>query len=178
MRIACLAWGSLVWKPDKLQITLPWYFDGPQVPVEFARQSQGNRLTLVIGEGFQKNPSLYAWMKTTILSEAIENLRAREDTTTTRIGTWQIGEVAPERIPDLPSWAKDKGATAVIWTALPPKFQNENSRVPTIEEALEFLQSLNPEKQKSAEEYIRKAPKQVRTPYREKFEAHFGWYPD
>lgn len=176
MRIACLAWGSLVWNQQGLQIETDWFKDGPAVPVEFARQSGGHRLTLVLGKDFQLVTSLWAWMRMSDLDEAIEDLRDRESTATHRIGVWCTGEDKPELIPSLDAWAQKIGADAVIWTALPPKYQ-VNDRVPTVEEAIDYLQSLDSEYKLGAEEYVRKAPLQVRTPYREEIEKQLGWLP-
>jgi hypothetical protein len=48
MKIAVLGWGSLIWQPRELRISLPiWKTDGPELPVEFARVSMDGRLTLV-----------------------------------------------------------------------------------------------------------------------------------
>ena len=96
MRIACLAWGSLVWSPRDLQISSIWFEDGPSVPVEFARQSGGHRLTLVIRNDFQPVTSLWAWMKMASLPDAVENLRVREGTVTKRIGVWKVGQTSPK----------------------------------------------------------------------------------
>lgn len=177
MQIACLAWGSLVWNPRDLPITSGWYEDGPDVPVEFARQSGGHRLTLVLGENFQLVPSLWAWMDCSNLDDAIDSLRRREETVAGRIGSWSPGHDAPELIADLPGWAAEKRASAVIWTALPPKFEGSDERIPSIEEALDYLRSLEDERRGGAEEYVRKAPIQVRTPYRIEFERQLGWLP-
>ena len=112
------------------------------------------------------------------LDDAIDNLRIREGTSTKNIGVWRTGEPAPELVSDLPVWAKIKGADAVIWTALPPKFQNEVGRVPSPAEAINYLCSLENEYQRGAEEYVRKAPVQIRTRYRVEFEKNLGWYPE
>ena len=43
------------------------------------------------------------------------------------------------------------------------------------EEILVYLSGLNGEKQQRAEEYIRRAPPQIRTPYRRAIKREFGW---
>lgn len=47
MRIAVLGWGSLVWCPSELDISTGWR-EGPALPIEFARESKGSRVTLVL----------------------------------------------------------------------------------------------------------------------------------
>ena len=39
MKIAILAWGSLIWQPKELAYnkTFGWQKDGPILPIEFAR---------------------------------------------------------------------------------------------------------------------------------------------
>lgn len=177
MEIACLAWGSLVWDPRDLPIASTWYEDGPGVQVEFAHQSGGQRLTLVMGESFQVVPSLWAWMDCSNLDDAIEGLRRREGTVTRRIGFWSVGDDTPKHIVDLPGWAVENRADAVIWTALPPKFQGRDERIPSVDEALEYLSSLDDSSRQGAEKYVRKTPTQVRTPYRSEFERQLGWLP-
>ena len=48
MRIAIIAWGSLVWDPRTLQIKGDWVASGPELDIEFSRVSKDGRLTLVI----------------------------------------------------------------------------------------------------------------------------------
>ena len=50
-KIACIAWGSLVWDPRELPVTAVWRRDGPALPIEFARCSVDRRITLVIDPG-------------------------------------------------------------------------------------------------------------------------------
>ncbi len=73
-------------------------------------------------------------------------------------------------------WASYIGLDGVVWTNLPPKFQNE-ARVPTVEEVISFLQTRPPETKKRAEEYIRKTPRQIDTEYRRRIEAELNWTP-
>jgi hypothetical protein len=49
--------------------------------------------------------------------------------------------------------------------------------LPTSDEIVAYLGNLPSEKKKRAEEYIRRAPPQIDTPYRRRIEAEFGWTP-
>lgn len=175
--IACLAWGSLVWNPDGLNIASEWFEDGPRVPVEFARQSKDGRLTLVVGDGFQYFPSLWARMASSDLEEAIENLSAREGTSRKFISVYKKGDAVPRHVPNIDRWAETKGVDAIVWTGLPPKFGGEDNRVPSLDEAMKYLSALDEVTRKRAEAYVRRTPQQIRTPYRFQFERYFAWYP-
>lgn len=52
MTLACIGYGSLIWSPRDLSNHLKhgdrWFGDGPALPVEFARESDRRRITLVI----------------------------------------------------------------------------------------------------------------------------------
>jgi hypothetical protein len=62
-----------------------------------------------------------------------------------------------------------------VWTNLPPKFNDEDKRIPTAEEAVTYLRGLQGEKREKAEQYIRMAPKQVDTDYRRRIHVELGW---
>jgi len=174
--IICLGWGSLIWNSESLAISGGWQEHGPEVPVEYLRQSRDGQLTLVIEPGVPKVTVLWAKMQTNDLGAAKENLRQREGGTKIEyIGFWAQDSECPADIPNLAHWAKIIGATAVIWTALPAKFDGEDYRKPTVDEAIAYLEQLEPRRRALAEEYVRRTPLQISTRYRSSFEEHFGW---
>ncbi len=179
MTIGCLGWGSLIWDPGTLPIRGEWHDDGPLLPVEFARQSKNGRLTLVVVPGYSSRVrSLWALLAADDVVEAAEALRQRENVPEANrekhISAWSVGQSAPGECPEMPAWASSHGLTSVVWTALPPKFGDEE-RPPTIDEAVEYLKRLPLAPRQAAERYIRMAPRQEDTPYRRRFEAEFGW---
>ena len=181
MPIACLGWGSLVWDPRELPVHGKWFEDGPLLPIEFARQSQDGRLTLVIVPDYtSKVRSLWTLFSLGTLPEAREALRRRESVLErnkdTHIASWSTGDAPPSVFPDVGSWAGNRAVDAVVWTALTPKLGDEE-RAPTVGEALSHLRQLPNEQRHNAERYVRMAPKQVDTPYRRRFEAELGWSP-
>lgn len=74
-------------------------------------------------------------------------------------------------------WASSLGLDAVVWTNLPPKFNGEVGRIPTVEEVISFLNIQSSETKKRAEEYIRRSPLQIDTEYRRRIEAELNWTP-
>jgi hypothetical protein len=185
MKIAVLGWGSLIWQPRELRISLPiWKTDGPELPVEFARVSMDGRLTLVLYPNAKPVPVLWNIMATHDLDEAIENLIEREGTVRRRIGFIDLttGESRCNVIPDLKgkieNWAEKKGFDAVIWTDLPPRFKEKTGmdfNAENVIRYLRYLEKYNDEAFKRAKEYIIKAPKQIQTEIRKVIEKTFGW---
>ena len=83
MRIAVLAWGSLVWQPrndhGELSMAGGWQTDCPELPIEFARISSDGRLTLIITPGYPHSSRvLWAVSGLDDLDAAAANLTARE----------------------------------------------------------------------------------------------------
>ncbi|MEN6541029.1 hypothetical protein [Parvibaculum sp.] len=173
--IACLGWGSLIWDPQDLPIQRHWFEDGPFAKVEFARQSQNDRITLVIEETAAQVRTLWAVMIGTDVEYAKKALRQREGCKSEHIGSWAPGTPSPATIPNLAEWAAAHEIDHVIWTALPPKFDGTDGKTPSIEEVLSHLRKLEGPKRDNAEKYIRLAPRQVDTAYRRKIEAELGW---
>ena len=176
--IACLGWGSLTWNREGLPIRRYWFKDGPLIPLEFARQSEDDRITLVITLAARPVRSLWALMESDSLDVAREQLRLREGPTIPEyIGNWSRGQLSPVSIPGLSEWALARNVDSVVWTALPPKFKGENNRQPGVEDVLQHLQALNGTARDNAERYIRRAPRQIDTDYRRRIEAELHWLP-
>lgn len=175
--IACLGWGSLVWDPRELPIQRTWFDDGPLIHVEFARQSKDGRITLVLTPTESAVRSLWAVMDTSDIATAREALRNREGCKRTDIGSWISGEASPELVLGLPEWAHARGISAVVWTALPPKFRDRIEAVPTEEDIVRYLSGLTGAARDAAERYVRNAPRQIDTARRRRIESVFQWTP-
>jgi len=112
MKIAVLGWGSLIWNPKNLKIKNSWFKDGPYLPVEFARISNDERLTLVLHPNAEKVQVLWAYMDLDDLDEAIENLTNRERTINGCIGFIDMKSqekrcnAVPECFNDIKQWAR------------------------------------------------------------------------
>lgn len=180
MKIACVGWGSLIWRPDNLLIRRSWFTDGPFLPIEFARKSKDGRLTLVITENAKPVRTLWALMATDDLDKAKNSLLTREGIPESKLDTLIASVTSQEQATDsikliIQSWAQSLKLDAVIWTNLPPKYNDTDGQVPTIDEAVSYLHNIDINTRTAAEEYIRKAPKQIDTDYRRRFETEFGW---
>ncbi len=185
MKIACLGWGSLVWDPRELPIQEKWCSDGPILPIEFARQSNDGRLTLVIVPGNETLVrSLWTLFSVAALEEACETLRRRESilekNIKKHIGVWPNNNSNESIGIGIGRWANSLELDAVVWTALSPKIITRNGkedRAPTMDEAIDYIRQLPHEQRRNAEKYVRMAPRQIDTPYRRRFESEFGWKP-
>lgn len=177
-KIACLAWGSLVWNPRQLPVAGEWFKDGPLAPIEFTRQSDNGRITLVIDQIREPVPVLWTYMSSSNLGEAQKALRDREGISAanwlTLIGSWKRGQRPPRGIPELPEWAEARALDAIVWTALAPRFGGRNIS-PSADEVIAYLRGLSGHTLVCAKEYIERAPRQINTDYRRQIEAALGW---
>jgi hypothetical protein len=173
--IACLGWGSLIWDGGSLPVEGEWRTDGPHLPLEFARQSSGNRITLVIVAGGDLIPALWSQLTVASMEEAISALADREGVTKADvIGRWPNHTSARYPCEDvIGDWARGNGLSGVVWTALPPGMAKARHQVPALKEILRYFDGLADGEQLRAAEYIAKAPPQIRTPYREELSAYF-----
>jgi hypothetical protein len=183
MLIACLGWGSLVWDPKELPVRREWFADGPLLPIEFARKSGGDRVTLVLLPKAQPIRSLWALMSVSELQAAKEALADREGMTgadkTRYIGYWYPdGHFARVGVEAVAKWASNVGIEAAIWTDLPATFGQEyHSGLADKVIAHLCSPSLSHERSQDAERYIRRAPKQIDTEVRRRIERDLGWSP-
>lgn len=180
MTIACLGWGSLVWSPGDLPISGAWRTDGPALPLEFARQSANGRITLVIAAGAAAPISvLWCALDVATLEEARQVLAEREGIKPAfverSVGIWGQSVRSGHRETEaIGKWAEVANLSGVVWTALQPRFAGK-STTPSIHQVLEHLANLDAETKRLAEEYVRRAPPQIRTAYRERIERDLGW---
>jgi hypothetical protein len=181
MNIAILVWGSLYWDPRNLATTGEWFLDGPKLPIEYAKLSNGNRLTLVIKPGFDSVTTLYAVSSLTELEAARKNLKERELAQDIKsIGFLKFDDQSNHVRPShrfvldiLNTWNAQKEFDAVIWTDFAPNFRDKTDRPFTLQGVIDFLEGLSPEQKTGALEYIQKTPAQIKTRFREQIEAHF-----
>lgn len=176
MKIACIGWGSIIWEPNALPIAGNWQADGPAIPIEFARQAADGRILLVVDNKSRSVKTYWAMMATLNLSESVAALKTRERTEKIEI----VGKNYPAKTKTaqiIKNWLDSKNIEYAIWSNLPPKFDNQNDLRPTGEQVVQYLKSLKGKTREMAEEYIRKAPKQHTTEYRQLIESELGWTP-
>ena len=183
MKIAILGWGSLIWNPQTLKYNkmYGWQTNGPILPIEFARISSDGRLTLVITKNGAKVQTLYAQSKYKNLDVAILNLAIREGSGRKSIGYYNKSEnkIYPsdfEFIDELKKWIAQNDFDAVIWTNLKEEWKKLNTKI-NPDKRVDYLQELKGITAAKAEEYIRKAPIQIKTKYRILIEEELNWLP-
>ena len=179
--VACLGWGSLIWDPRELPQAHPFLDDGPELPIEFSRVSVDGRVTLVIDANAPLVRTFWARLEVAGLDEAVEALGARERIDPQRRSEWvgrhRRGEGASSGrfFEDIDVWLEERSLDAVVWTALPSRMPEGQLETPSVEVLLEHLRSLSGDALERAEQYVRRAPVSVRTPYRARIEADLGW---
>jgi len=175
MKIVCLGWGSLVWKSGALPVASAWHADGPELPIEFTRVSDGGELATAICINATPVPVLWATLATHSLREACEALREREGIPEERVDGVGSLTLSSQTTGLLADWARGRGIDAIIWTALPARIDDIEGKVPTPEAAIAYLQGLTGEEGEHAKNYIQQVPEQIDTRYRREIRTALGW---
>ena len=182
-KVACIGWGSLIWDPRTLAIRGEWNSDGPALPVEFARESDGRKITLVICPHVDRVRTRWVLLNVSTVDEARQNLGLREYDKATpnwidrRIGYWDrtSGATSGTEAKTVAAWAAGHNLDAAVWTDLPFGFKAGGEVMPSFEEVVAHLKALVGEQREKAEEYVRRAPQEVSTVYRRGIEQELGW---
>lgn len=195
MKIAVLAWGSLIWDRRELAIAEDFRPSGPRLPVEFCRVSGDGRLTLVIDEAIGSSCLTYSAASTFgELDAALQNLWRREGSqdevmpknvrTHGRVGFVEVPsgdhnakamERHPQAVATIKTWALANGYDAAIWTALASNFHEPNRAAEafSVEAAVQYLETLDARRRDAALRYVRSAPSEVQTPVRAAVDARW-----
>jgi hypothetical protein len=189
-----VGWGSLIWDPRDLPLRSPWQPDGPALPVEFTRIADDGRLTLGLRAGVADVQTLWALMSDRALEVTRAQLAQRERTVPDRIGCLDrlgggcldslesVGGVGTsagngDLVHRLASWLADRQLDGVIWTGLPANFEERAGRALSVGAAVSYLEQVSDDTRGRAEQYVRRAPPQVRTTIRQGLERALGWTP-
>jgi len=186
LNIAVVGWGSLIWCPGNLRVRTRWRSDGPLLPIEFARISQDDRLTLVIHPDAPDQPTYWALSEFTTLKDARDNLKSREKSKTSDIhhvlrdGT-ASAEASPGVVERITQWIEQHAdVEAVIWTGLPSNWSEKRGCPFSPEDAVNFLLALEAARDRAkaaydrAREYVTNTPPVVDTVVRKAMRAR-GW---
>jgi hypothetical protein len=153
------------------------------LPIEFARESGGKRITLVIVDVAIQVRSLWALMSIRTLQEAKNELAEREGISKENIqyliGSW---DSASENIhgkysTEIGAWATNLHLDVVVWTNLKYGFKQARDKMPEYDEILSHIASLGHEQRQVVEEYVRRTPRQVDTEFRRNLQRDLGWEP-
>jgi len=133
MKIGYLAWGSLLWDYTQLNLKSGWIESSLQLPLNFSRISDKGkgRLTLVIDNNSGKLNSIFiSSTKINNLNKAINTLKLREKTKKNNIGyintkdnSSRTNLLSPEQLQSIFQLAINNNLDAIIWTDIPPNFQ-------------------------------------------------------
>src|SRR5262249_11300515 len=103
-------------------------------------------------------------------------LASRENTQA--IGVAFVNAAPTTELKELCAWAESRQVSHVIWTALPPRdIAGIRGAVPNVNDVVQYLRQLQPETRLLAERYVRRAPRQILTKYRQAIERELGWTP-
>jgi hypothetical protein len=186
MKIAVLAWGSLVWDRQSLAVTGNFEPTGPHLPIEFCRVSADWRLTLVIDEACGAYCATYVDVSPFgELLAAIENLRTREGMpNASAVGFVDLAsgkqsaraiERHSKTVESIKAWTIANSYDAAIWTALGSNFaeRDKANEAFSVEAAIRYVGRLDKLKFAKALHYVWNAPPEVQTPVRAAVKIHW-----
>ena len=179
MKIAIVGWGSLIWDPRGLDIEPKWHADGPMLPLEFARFSSRERLTLVLVDGTPLQQTLWTLSGKATVLDAVSDLRVREVIWSHDIGRWTRANAKAASCgidAVIGPWVESKVLDGAVWTALGPNRRDERPGLADEGERLAYLKELIASgRAAAAKEYFERAPAQIATPFRELVRRELGW---
>jgi len=167
--------------------TLPrlggWHRDGPMLRVEFARESAGRKITLVICKNVPEVQTLWTLLDVEDIATARQKLGLREYDAAkpkwieANIGFWDrsSGTSHGEGATAIAAWAEARDLEGVVWTNLECGFQASRGVMPSGEEVLAHLRALEGAERAAAEDYVSQTPHQVDTTYRKLISAELNW---
>lgn len=182
-KIACIGWGSLIWAPGTLPRLGGWHRDGPMLSVEFARESAGRKITLVICKDVPEVQTLWTLLDVEDIASARQQLGLREYPAAkqkwieSNIGFWEksTGTSHGEGADAVVAWAKARDLEGVVWTNLGCGFKTDPGVMPSGKQIVAHLSALEGAERAAAEEYVRQTPHQVSTSFRKLIAAELGW---
>ncbi|MFJ5300931.1 hypothetical protein ACIQAL_30955 [Pseudomonas sp. NPDC088368] len=144
------------------------------LPIEFSRVGDGGELATAICLNAPPCQVLWAPLSFQSLSDAVSALRRRERIPVDRedgVGIFTINSLT---VGTLGKWAADRQLDAIIWTALPPRFEGVEGLIPSLDDVLSYLIGLDGQTLEHAKYYMDNVPDQIETPYRKEIKK-LGW---
>lgn len=150
MKIAILAWGSLLWNDKQLKLESNWQKSSIKLPLNFSRISDKGkgRLTLVVDQYGTNNNIYFGITKIQDLNVAINALKTREKTVKKFIGyinlknnTYRTTNLNNHQLQTIQNWAINNKLDAVIWTDIPPNFQEIMGEPFSVKSAMGYINS-------------------------------------
>jgi len=149
MKIGYLAWGSLLWDYTQLNLKSGWIESSLQLPLNFSRISDKGkgRLTLVIDNNSGELNSIFiSSTKINNLNKAINTLKLREKTKKNNIGyintkdnSSRTNLLSTEQLQSIFQLAINNNLDAIIWTDIPPNFQEITGKKINTINALKYI---------------------------------------
>ncbi len=172
MKIAILSYGRLT-KTTALTKTKWTNKNGPVLPIELCRVSQTGKLVLAINEECGvENAAYFATAKGTDLNKVIPAFMKQENIGEKQIGVVDIkNKIASEKAnkyaavsKGIAQWARKNGVDAVVFNGLGRKFKDAVGIPFGVQNAVGYVQKLNPAKKKEQVDYLKGIPAGINTP--------------